>query len=154
LGERPQVTDRTGARTLARLSESIRFDGVHFDYAAGRAGLSGLDLEIRAGESVALVGESGAGKSTVLNLLMRFYDPTPGAVRFDGEDLRDATQESLRAQIGVVFQESFLFDTTVRENIRMGRPDASDADIVAAARLAGLHEAVVAMPHGYETAVG
>ncbi len=154
LSERPQVEDRPGAGALPRLSASIRFDAVDFAYSAGRAGLRDLDLEIPAGSFVAFVGSSGSGKSTVLNLLMRFYDPDRGGVRFDGTDLREVTQESLRAQIGVVFQDSFLFNTTVRENIRMGRPEAADEDVIEAAKLAGLHEAMAAMPDGYDTVVG
>ena len=103
-------------------------------------------LTIRAGESIAIVGPSGSGKSTLLGLLLRLHDPTSGAITVDGHDLRDVTQMSLRTQIGVVFQESFLFDMTLRENIRLGNPDASDDEIEAAARDAGIHEFITSLP--------
>ena len=154
LAARPQVVDRRGAPALPRLQHAVRFDDVSFSYADGRATLRRLDLAIPAGSFVAFVGSSGSGKSTVLNLLLRFYDPDSGTVRFDGCDVREAAQDSLRAQIGVVFQESFLFNTSVRENIRMGHPGAGDADIERAATLAGLHATVAAMPAGYDTLVG
>jgi ATP-binding cassette subfamily B protein len=109
---------------------------------------------IPAGEMVALVGPSGAGKSTLLHLLTRLYDPIRGCIAFDGFNLRYVTQESLRAQIGVVFQESILFNTTIRENIRMGKPGASDAEVEAMAQIAEIHSFIVSLPSGYDTVVG
>jgi ATP-binding cassette subfamily B protein len=153
LAAHPQVVDPPAAPALPRLQHAVRFEHVTFSYA-DRPILRDVTLEIPAGSFVAFVGASGSGKSTVLNLLMRFYDPDRGAVRFDGRDVRVVTQDSLRAQIGVVFQESFLFDTSVRENIRMADPAASDAAVERASTLAGLHETVAAMPAGYDTRVG
>jgi ABC-type protease/lipase transport system fused ATPase/permease subunit len=109
---------------------------------------------IRAGESVVIVGPSGSGKSTLLGLLLRLQDPTGGAITVDGRDIRDVTQLSLRTQIGVVFQQSFLFDTTLRENIRFGKPDASNEEIEAAACDADIHDHIASLPDGYETLAG
>src|SRR5262249_7373807 len=114
----------------------------------------GFDLHVRAGETVALVGASGSGKSTVSLLLPRFYDVQSGAVRVDGIDVRDVTFDSLRRQIGVVFEESFLFSDTVKANIAYGRPDATDDEIVTAAKAAEAHEFIGALPDGYDTVVG
>ncbi|MBL8481744.1 MAG: ATP-binding cassette domain-containing protein [Rhodocyclaceae bacterium] len=154
LCERALVTDAAEARALPRLAHAIRLESVDFAYAGEHAGLRDINLEIPAGSSVAFVGASGSGKSTLLNLLLRFYDPARGRVVFDGVDIRGATQDSLRAQIGVVFQESFLFDTSVRDNIRMGRPQATEAEIATAARLAGLEDTLRTLPRGYDTRVG
>lgn len=154
LDERPEVAQATGARPLPPLTQAIRFEHVEFAHAAGPAVLRDVTVTIRAGRSVAIVGPSGSGKSTLLSLLMRFHDPTAGTVTIDGHDLRHVTLESLTTQTGVVFQESFLFDGTIRENIRLGRPPASDAEVEAAARDAGLHDAVLALPMGYDTPVG
>jgi ATP-binding cassette subfamily B protein len=154
LVERPQIADAPDARPLSVLAREIRFEDVTFSYTGARVDLPGLTLTIPAGQSVALVGPSGCGKSTILNLLMRFYDPTLGSISFDGHDLREATQASLRAQTGVVFQESILFNTTVRENIRLGRLDATDAEIEAAARAAEIHDFITSLPNGYDTTVG
>jgi len=153
LDAREGVVDRSGARPLPPFSDSIRFDNVSYGYGAASA-LAGVSLTIRRGESVVIVGPSGSGKSTFVALLLRLDDPTGGAVTMDGHDLRDVTQVSLRRQMGVVFQDSFLFDATVRENIRFGNPDATDAEIEAAARDAGIHEVVTALPDGYDTPIG
>ena len=154
LAERPLVEDRPGAAVLPRLRTAIAFDAVSFGYVDNQTSLDAVTVELAAGTMVAFVGASGSGKSTALNLLLRFYDPRTGAVRFDGHDLRDVTQESLHAQVGVVFQESLLFNTSIRENIRFGQVDASDADIERAARQAEVHDAILAMPDGYATIVG
>ena len=140
--------------TLPRLHDEVRFDDVTFGYSAPEANLRDLNVRIAAGESVAFVGSSGSGKSTALSLVMRFYDHWSGSVTIDGHDLRTVTHASLRSQFGVVFQESFLFNTTVRENIRMGRPGARDEEVEAAARAAEIHEFVLAQPDGYDTVVG
>ncbi len=135
----------------------MRFDDVSFRYGSDEDGswaLRDVDLEIPAGQTVALVGETGAGKSTFAKLVARFYDPTSGAVLVDGHDLRSVTAHSLRSQMGIVPQEGFLFSGTVRENIAFARRDASDADVVAAARAVGAHEFISALEHGYDTEVG
>jgi ATP-binding cassette subfamily B protein len=154
LREKPKVADVPGAVVLAPLSGAIEVRDVTFGYKAGPPNLSQVSLRIGRGKSVALVGPSGSGKSTMLNLLMRFYDPDSGAVLFDGVDLRRAAQESLRAQTAVVFQESFLFNTTIRENIRLARPDALDEEIVAAAKAAEIHDFISSLPEGYDTIAG
>ena len=154
LGEKPRVADAPGARALSRLSEEICFDNVVFGYTDAGVNLNGVSFTIRRGESVAFVGASGSGKSTVLNLLTRFHDPKRGAVRIDGYDLRTVTQESWRSQLAVVFQESFLFNTSIRENIRMGRPEATDAEVVEAAKAAEIHDLIERMPDRYDTLAG
>src|SRR6185369_12345607 len=154
LAEPLEIADAPGAVELAPLAREIRFEGVGFGYRPGQPSLRDVSLTIGAGQSVAFVGPSGCGKSTLLSLLMRLYDPWDGAILIDGRDLRAATERSLHAQIGVVFQESFLFDATVRENIRLGRPGASDAEVEAAARAAEVHDFVAALPAGYDTPVG
>ncbi len=147
------VEDR-GTRTLAPFREAVRFDRVGFSYGADRLVLRNFDLEIRCGEVVALVGVSGGGKTTVANLLPRFWDPTSGRITLDGVDLREATLASLRGQIALVTQETVLFDDTVRANIAYGRPDVSAAEVERAARLAQAHEFIAALPKGYDTGVG
>jgi ATP-binding cassette subfamily B protein len=152
--EQPDVVDRPDATPLPQLDSEIAFSDVTFAYAARDPSLHSLSLKIPAGESVAFVGPSGSGKSTALSLLMRFHDPSAGSVTFDGQDVRAASQESLRAQMGAVFQESVLFNDTIRENIRMGRPDASDEEVEHAARAAEIHDVIVGQPEGYDTVVG
>ena len=154
LGESMEVSDAPNATALPRLSKSIEFRNARFGYSESGPILSGVGFTIPCGSSAALVGPSGSGKSTLLSLLMRFYDPNEGAVAIDGSDLRSVTQRSLRGQIGVVFQESFLFNTTLRENIRLGRPDATDSEVEAAARAAEIHEFIMSLPEGYETSAG
>ena len=150
----PAVVDAANAHPLPRLREQIRFADVDFSYSGERLQLEGLDLVICQGQQVAFVGPSGSGKSTVLGLLQRLYDPQHGQILFDGHDIAAATQDSLRGQMGVVFQENFLFNTSIRENVRLARPEATDADVEAAARQAEIHDFIVALPHGYETGVG
>ena len=137
-----------------RLRGEIRFDDVHFKYpTAVNEALTGADLVIAPGETVALVGETGAGKSTIVKLVARFYDPTKGAVRVDGIDIRDLDTVAYRRQLGIVPQEAFLFTGTIRDNIAYGRPESSDAEVEAAARAVGAHEFIARMPHGYLSAV-
>ncbi|MBK8262379.1 MAG: ATP-binding cassette domain-containing protein [Nannocystis sp.] len=154
LAEQPRVADAADAKIAAPLREAITLEAVEFSYTGDRKSLEGIDLKIARGASVALVGGSGSGKSTVLALIARFYDASAGAVRFDGVDVRALTQGSLRAQMGVVFQESFLFNTTIRDNIRMGAPEATDEAVEAAARAAEIHDLIMRLPDGYETIVG
>jgi ATP-binding cassette subfamily B protein len=153
------VTDRPGATELAaHLSDGpageVRFDDVSFGYGPDRTILRGVDFVVPAGGKLAIVGPTGAGKSTISKLLFRFYDVTGGAIRIDGQDIRDVTQKSLRAAIGVVPQDTVLFNDTIRYNIAYGRPDASDAEIEAAARHARVHDFVMRLPQGYDTRVG
>jgi ATP-binding cassette subfamily B protein len=154
LDERPEIVDRPGAVDLVEPAGRIELSHVRFGYGDGPDVLVDLDLVIEPGETVALVGRIGSGKSTVARLLPRFYDVRDGAVRIDGHDVRDLTLASLRAQVGLVLDEPFLFSTTVRDNIAYGRPDASDEEVVAAARAARAHEFIEALPDGYHTVIG
>jgi subfamily B ATP-binding cassette protein MsbA len=150
----PEVVDRATARPLAPFRDRIRFEHVAFSYAEGGPVLEDVSLEIRRGEVVALVGSSGAGKSTAMDLLPRFYDPTAGRVTVDGTDLRDATVASLRAQLGIVTQETIVFHDTVRNNIAYGLADASDQAVQDAAEAANAHAFIRVLPQGYDTVIG
>ncbi|MBO0766384.1 MAG: ABC transporter ATP-binding protein/permease [Hyphomicrobiaceae bacterium] len=150
----PEVADRPGAPTLAVAGGTIRFEGVRFAYEPERVILDGLTFEVPAGKVVAIVGPSGAGKSTVSRILLRFYDVCGGRVTIDGQDIRDITQRSLRAAIGVVPQDTVLFNDTILYNIRYGRPDASVAEVEEAARLAQIDGFIRQLPDGYATMVG
>jgi ATP-binding cassette subfamily B protein len=154
LEEDPQVTDEPSASELGHIRGHVRFDGVHFSYGTGPEVLHGIDLDVPPGTTVALVGHTGAGKSTIAKLLARFYDPTRGTISVDGVDLRHVTQESLRRRLGIVPQEGFLFAGTVAENIAFGRPGASREEIVAAARAVGADEFVDQLEDGFDTALG
>jgi len=154
LDEEPEVRDATGAVELGRIAGRVEFDGVRFSYGRGPEVLHGIDLDVAPGTTVALVGHTGAGKSTIAKLLARFYDPTAGRIAIDGVDLRDVRQESLRRQLGIVPQEGFLFAGSVAENIAFGRPDAPREEIVAAARSVGADEFVERLEDGYETQLG
>ena len=150
----PAVADKPGATELGKLRGEICFSGVEFSYVGGQPGLSGFDLVIAPGERVALVGPSGSGKSTALMMLSRFYDPTAGSVKVDDHDLREVSLQSLRREIGVVFEESFLFSDTVRNNIAYGRPDATQEQVEEVAKAAQAHEFIQQLPKGYDTVVG
>jgi ATP-binding cassette subfamily B protein len=155
LDEKPQVLDAPDARELPRIEGHVRFEGVRFGYGPEFPEvLHGLDLDIPPGTTVALVGHTGAGKSTIAKLLARFYDPTEGRITIDGHDVRDVTQQSLRRQLGIVPQEGFLFGGTVAENIAFGRPAATRAEITAAAEAIGAHRFVAELEHGYDTDLG
>lgn len=151
-----EVVDRPGASPLTRLARAIEFHDVGFHYDDDRTHriLRGVSLKVSAGEMVAIVGRSGAGKTTLVNLLPRFYDVTQGAITIDGVDIRDVTLASLRSQIGIVTQETVLFDDTIAANIAYGSPQATEAEIEAAARAAHAHDFIAAMPGGYRTAIG
>ena len=160
LDEQPDLVDGPDAIDLPPIRGELRFDEVSFRYNAAGDGddagwaLRAIDLIIHPGETVALVGETGAGKSTLAKLVARFYDPTEGRILVDGHDLRDVTSHSLRSQMGIVPQEAFLFSGTVRENIAFGRPEASDAEIAAAARAVGAASFISELEYGYDTEVG
>jgi ABC-type multidrug transport system fused ATPase/permease subunit len=154
LEEEPDVADSAGAVELERIRGAVSFDGVRFAYGRGPEVLHGVDLEIPPGTTVALVGHTGAGKSTIAKLLARFYDPTSGAISIDGVDLRDVRQESLRRQLGIVPQESFLFAGTLAENVAFGRPEAGPEEIAAAVRAVGADELVAQLEHGSDTQLG
>jgi ATP-binding cassette, subfamily B, bacterial MsbA len=151
-----EVRERPGAGVLAPFRRDIVFSDVEFGYQDGQGGraLGGVSMTVRAGQMVAIVGRSGAGKTTLVNLLPRFYDVTAGGIAIDGHDVRDVTLASLRAQIGIVTQETVLFDDTVAANIAFGAPHASAAEIEAAARAAHAHDFIVALPNGYQTSIG
>lgn len=153
LSVRSEVADRPGARAAPALTGRMEFRNVSFAYEPGRPVLRAIDLMIEPGEKVAIVGPSGAGKSTLVSLVPRFYDPTEGAVLIDGQDIRAYTTDSLRDQIGLVLQDTLLFSGNIRENIAFGRPDASDAQIIAAAVAAHAHEFIDDLPEGYDTLV-
>ena len=165
LDERPDVVERPDAVTLSGLGSGIRFEGVSFEYPdedegeeedsapASTFALSSIDLEVRPGETLALVGPSGSGKSTMLDLVARFVDPSSGRVTVDGHDLKEVTFDSWTSSYALVTQAPFLFHASIAENIRYGRPDASQEEVVAAARAANIHEFIEALPEGYETNV-
>lgn len=154
LGQDREVADRAGAAPLQVSGGAVEFRDVHFGYDPRRAILKGVSFSIPAGKTVAVVGTSGAGKSTIARLLFRFYDTDSGAILIDGQDVREVTQASVRAAIGVVPQDTVLFNDTIRYNIGYGRPGATDAEIEAAARLAHIHDLILTMPDGYGTMVG
>ncbi len=163
LAEVPAVRDKTGARSLADAEQDagrsevhgeVVYDEVHFSYDKGVPVLKGFNLRIPAGETVALVGPSGGGKTTACSLLPRFYDPDAGSISIDGIDIRDVTLESLRDAIGIVQQDVYLFGGSVRENIAYGKPQATDEEIIEAARRANIHDFICTLPQGYETVVG
>jgi ABC-type multidrug transport system fused ATPase/permease subunit len=153
MDEEPEVRDSAPARELPPVAGGVRFEGVRFGYGDGPDVLHGIDIDVPAGTTVALVGHTGAGKSTIAKLLARFYDPREGRITIDGHDLREVTQESLRRQLGVVPQEGFLFAGSVRENISFARPDASAEEVAAAAQAVGAHEFINELEQGYETQV-
>jgi ATP-binding cassette subfamily B protein len=154
IDSRPVITDKPDAIELPRDAAGLSFDNVRFGYLPSEPVLRGLSFRVEPGETVAVVGPSGSGKSTLALLLPRFYDPQGGSVRVGGYDVADVTRDSLRAALGLVMEDSFLFSTTVGANIAYGRPDATDEEIVAAAQAAQAHEFIVRLPQGYDTVVG
>jgi len=154
LGRDPEIKDKPGAEPLAVKSGTIRFEDVRFAYEPERPILKGISFEVPAGRTIAIVGPSGAGKSTISRLLFRFYEVTGGRIVIDGQDIRDVTQASLRNAIGMVPQDTVLFNDTVRYNIRYGRWDSSDAEVEQAAGLAQIDAFIRSTPKGYDTEVG
>ncbi|MFD2679860.1 ABC transporter ATP-binding protein [Bacillus seohaeanensis] len=153
LDEQPIVNDKDNANELKQIKGHISFENVDFAYDEERKALKGISLEMGAGQTVALVGHTGSGKTTIANLISRFYDPTAGKVKIDGIDLRDVTVASLRNQISIVLQDTFIFSGTIKENIRFGRPDASDEEVIEAAKAIGADEFIQKLPKGYDTEV-
>ncbi|WP_339246406.1 ABC transporter ATP-binding protein [Paenibacillus sp. FSL F4-0243] len=153
LDEQPSVQDNPGAKPLGSIRGDINFNKVVFEYEKGRAALKGIDLDVKAGQSIALVGHTGSGKSTIINLIGRFYDIKSGRITIDGEDIREVTLDSLRRQIGIVLQDTFIFSGTIRDNIRFGRLDATDEEVENAAKAVDAHDFIMKLPGGYETEV-
>jgi ATP-binding cassette subfamily B protein len=150
----PRLTEPRHPEELGDPKGDVRLDGIRFGHEGDRFVLDGLDLHVAPGESLALVGPTGSGKSTVAGLIARFYDPEEGRVLLDGHDLRDLRLADVRRAVALVFEETFLFSESVRENIRLGRPDASDDDVLRAAQLAGAAAFVDDLPDGYDTILG
>ena len=154
LDEVPDLTDAADAEAMPTIGGAVRFEGVGAAYNPGETVLKGIDLEAQPGQTVAIVGPTGAGKTTIINLIPRFYDVSAGRVTIDGLDVRAVTRRSLRQQIGIVLQDTFLFSDSVMNNIRYGRSDASDDEVMAAAKLARAHDFVEKLPEGYQTVLG
>jgi ABC-type multidrug transport system fused ATPase/permease subunit len=154
LDAKSSVPDRPDARTLWAPRGEVVFKDVSFAYPNAGTVLTDVSFVARPGTSVALVGHTGAGKSTAMTLMQRLWDPTSGRITIDGQDLRDVSLESLRASIGVVFQESMLFNRSIRDNLRMGRPGATDEELEQACHMADAHEFIIRQPYGYDTQIG
>jgi ATP-binding cassette subfamily B multidrug efflux pump len=154
LDEKPSVTDKASAKEMKEIKGLVEFENVAHEYEDGVPVLKGVSFTAQPGQTIAIVGPTGAGKTTIINLLPRFYDVTEGAVRIDGVDVRDVTAESLRQQIGIVLQDTFLFSTTVMENVRFGKPDATDEEVMAAIKLANADSFIERLPEKYQTVLG
>ncbi|NMM54206.1 ABC transporter ATP-binding protein [Paenibacillus aquistagni] len=153
MDEKPSVSENKGAMLMPSIKGDVNIEQVVFEYEPGRAALKGISLHAEAGQSIALVGHTGSGKSTIINLLCRFYDPTQGRVLVDGFDIRNVELESLRSQIGIVMQDTFIFSGTIRDNIRFGRLDATDEEVERAAKAVHAHDFIMSMENGYDTEV-
>ncbi len=154
LDTKPNVNDKPDALVLPDVRGDVRYEGVWFEYETGQPVIKGVDLDVKAGQMVAFVGQSGSGKTTMVNLLQRHYDVTGGRLTIDGHDIRDVQLKSVRQQVGVVIQETTLFNTTIRENIRYGRLEATQEEIQAAAEAANIAHVIEALPRGYDTRIG
>lgn len=153
IDEEPNVPEALNAKELPNVLGDIELKQVEFEYEPGRKALKGIDLSVKAGQSIALVGHTGSGKSTIINLLCRFYDSTGGSITIDGHDIRDVTVSSLRSQVGIVLQDTFIFSGTIRDNIRFGKLNATDEEVEFAAKAVRAHDFIVDMPQGYDTEV-
>jgi ATP-binding cassette subfamily B multidrug efflux pump len=153
IDEDPTVGEAAAAKPLSKIEGNVTFDHIVFEYEKGRPALKNITIDVKAGQSIALVGHTGSGKSTIINLLCRFYDPVEGRVLIDGVDIRDVTIESLRSQVGIVLQDTFIFGGSIRDNIRYGRLDATDDEIVKAAQAVNAHDFIMNLPDGYDTQV-
>jgi ABC-type multidrug transport system fused ATPase/permease subunit len=154
LDMRPHIQDKPGTPDLPPIRGAVRYEQVWFEYEPGQPVIKGVGLDVKPGQMVAFVGQSGSGKTTMINLLSRHYDVTGGAIKVDGHDLRDVSLDSLRRQVGVVIQETILFNTTIRENIRYGRLEATDEEVAEAAKAANIAHVIEALPKGYDTRIG
>jgi len=154
LDAEPDVKEAKGARELPPVKGHVKFENVNFEYKPGEPVLRDINLEIKPGTTVALVGHTGCGKTTIINLLLRFYDPTSGRITIDGYDIAKVTLKSLRKQIGVVLQDMILFNTSIKENIKYGKKDATDEEVIRAAKAAELHDVILNKPNGYDTIIG
>ncbi|WP_246321182.1 MULTISPECIES: ABC transporter ATP-binding protein [Paenibacillus] len=153
IDEEPTVAEIEGAKDLSSIQGNVKFENLVFEYEPGRPALKGINLDVQAGQSIALVGHTGSGKSTIMNLLCRFYDPNEGKILIDGQDIRHVTIQSLRSQIGVVLQDTFIFSGTIRDNIRFGRLDATNEEIELVAKAVHAHDFIMSLPAGYDTEV-
>jgi ATP-binding cassette, subfamily B, multidrug efflux pump len=153
IDELPTVEEKEHAPELPPIKGHIKIENLVFEYEPGRPALKGINLEVQAGQSIALVGHTGSGKSTIINLISRFYDAVEGRILIDGHPIRDVTIQSLRSQIGIVLQDTFIFSGTIRENIRFGRLDATDEEVELAAKAVNADDFIVQLKDGYETEV-
>jgi len=153
IDEKPTVAEHEQVKELPQIKGAVNFESIIFEYEPGRPALKNISINVEAGQSIALVGHTGSGKSTIINLLCRFYDPVQGRVLIDGIDIRDVTIESLRSQVGIVLQDTFIFSGSIRDNIRYGRLDATDQEIVEAAKAVHAHDFIMGLPDGYDTQV-
>ncbi|WP_270171467.1 ABC transporter ATP-binding protein [Paenibacillus sp. SYP-B4298] len=153
IDEQPSVPELAQPKPLQQIEGRVRFENIVFEYEPGRPALKNISLDVKAGQSIALVGHTGSGKSTIINLLCRFYDPVEGRVLIDGQDIREVSLSSLRSQVSIVLQDTFIFSGTIRDNIRYGRLDATDEEVELAAQAVNAHEFIAALPDGYDTEV-
>ncbi|TFE00307.1 ABC transporter ATP-binding protein [Jeotgalibacillus salarius] len=153
LDEQPNVAEKNDAVELDEIKGDVEFNKVDFAYSNDRKALDGINLDIKAGETIALVGHTGSGKTTIANMITRFYDPTAGSIKMDGHDLRDVSLRSLRSQISIVLQDTFIFSGTIKDNIRFGFPHAKDEQLIDAAKAVGAHGFIEKLPKGYDTEV-
>ncbi|SDN84880.1 ATP-binding cassette, subfamily B [Paenibacillus sp. yr247] len=153
IDEKPSVAEIEDAKPLSSIQGNVKFENLVFEYEPGRPALNGINLDVQAGQSIALVGHTGSGKSTIMNLLCRFYDPVEGKILIDGQDIRNVTIQSLRSQIGVVLQDTFIFSGTIRDNIRFGRLDATNEEVELVAKAVHAHDFIMSLQNGYDTEV-
>jgi len=151
---KPEIADAPNALPIPKIKGDIEFEHVYFSYSKGKEVLKDINFTIKQGQMTALVGLSGAGKTTITNLLARFYDPDSGTIRIDGYDIREVTLESLRKQIGMVTQDTYVFNATIKENLLYAKPSATDKEIERACKVANIHDFIMGLPNGYDTVVG